>query len=314
MIPAYNEEKSIVQVIKSIPRKIEGFKQVKVLVIDDGSKDRTAEVSKSAGADFVIKNSFNIGLAHTFQKGMDKALELGADVIVNTDADNQYNQSEIVKLVSPILEGKADIVSGNRQVERLSHMRNSKKYGNIFGTKVVRFSAGYNIKDASSGFRAYSKEAALKLFVLSNHTYTHETLIQANHKNLKVFEVPVEFKKREGSDSKLISSVPSHIKKSGATILRTTLMYNSLKFFTYLGGILILLGMVPMVRWYLLSYWLGQGGQHVQSLLLGLILLMFGGFAFLIGLISDIIAINRRYLEDIQYRLKKMELKQHEGR
>ncbi|MDO8549253.1 MAG: glycosyltransferase family 2 protein, partial [Ignavibacteria bacterium] len=301
----YNEEKSIQEVIKSIPRKIEGVTSVKVLVIDDGSKDKTAEAAKSAGADFVIKNLSNRGLAYTFQKGMDKALELGADIIVNTDADNQYNENEIEKLIKPILEQRADIVSGNRQVEKLSHMQNSKKYGNIIGTKVVKFSAGYNIKDASSGFRAYSKEAALKLFVLSNHTYTHETLIQASHKNLKVIEVPVEFKRRSNGNSKLISSVSSHIKKSGATIVRTTLMYNSLRFFIYLGSILIILGMVPMIRWYLLSYWLGEGGQHVQSLLLGLILLMFGGFSFLVGLLSDIIAINRRYLEEILYLSRK---------
>jgi glycosyltransferase involved in cell wall biosynthesis len=309
-IPAYNESKTISSVIKEIPRIIPGISEVLVLVIDDGSSDNTSEVAKQSGADFIIKNSSNSGLAFTFQKGINKSLELGADIIVNTDADFQYNQQEIPKLIQPILEKKADIVSGNRQVENLTHMKLSKKYGNIIGSKVVKLFAKNNIKDASSGFRAFNKESALKLFVTSNHTYTHETLIQASNKKLKVVEIPVEFRKRPDTNkkSKLIQTVPSHIKKSLSTIIRNTLMYNSLKFFSYLGAFLLALGAIPMFRWIYLSFSSGYFGQHTQSLILGLLLMIFGGFSILIGFLSDIIAINRKHLEEVLYLVKKREL------
>lgn len=303
-IPAYNEEGHIAEVISSVPREIEGIGRVEVLVADDCSTDNTIREAKKAGADYIIKNVKNYGLAHTFQKAMNKCLELGADIIVNTDADNQYNQEEIPKLVEPILKGEAHMVSGNRQVESLNHMVKAKKYGNIIGSKVVKMSAGYHIEDASSGFRAYSREAALRLFVTSKHTYTHETLIQAAHKNLKVIEVPVEFRKREGH-SKLIKSVPSHIKKSMQTIVRNTLMYNSFRFFSLLGLFLIILGLVPVIRWYVLSYIFDEAGQHLQSLMLGVVLLVFGGLSVLLGFISDIIAINRLHLEEILYIMRK---------
>lgn len=307
-IPAYNEEKSIQDVIKEIPRKIKGIDKVEILVIDDGSKDNTSQSAKDAGADYVIRNTKNQGLAFTFQRGLNEALKLGANIIVNTDADFQYDQKEIPELIQPILDGKADIVSGNRKVETLDHMIPAKKYGNILGSKVVKMSAGYDIIDASSGFRAYSKEAALRLFVMSKHTYTHETLIQAGRKNLKVIEVPVTFRKRDGH-SKLIKSVSSHIKKSMSTIVRNTLMYNSLRFFSYLGIVLIILGLAPMVRWVYLSYIIKTGGNHIQSLLLGMMLIVFGGLSVLIGLISDIIAINRKHLEEILYRVKSVEFR-----
>ena len=308
-IPAYNEQDTIENVIREIPRKINGISEVKILVIDDGSTDNTAITAKKAGADYVFKNKKNHGLAYTFQKGLDLSLRLGADIVVNTDADNQYNQNEIPKLIQPILNNQADIVSGNRQIEQLDHMTKIKKYGNILGSKVVSISAGYKIKDASSGFRAYNRTAIEKLFITSTHTYTHETLIQANKKNLKVAEVEVEFRKRGNGHSKLISSIPSHIKKSISTIARTTLMYNSLKAFSYLGGILILAGLFPMIRFMYLSYFLGQAGQHIQSLILGSVLIIFGGLCILLGFISDIIAINRKYLEDIQERIKRIENK-----
>jgi|SRR3989338_1802694 len=305
-IPAYNEEKHIGLVIKEIPKKIPGIDKIEVLVIDDGSTDNTVEEAKKAGADHIVVNTKNSGLAYTFQKGMSKCLELGASIIVNTDADFQYNQAEIPKLVDPILKGEADIVSGNRQVEKLNHMVASKKYGNILGSKVVKFAAGYNIIDASSGFRAYNKLAALRLFVTSKHTYTHDTLIQASRKNLKVIEVPVEFRKRDGK-SKLISSVYTHIKKSMATIARSTLMYNSLKFFSYLGVILIILGIIPIARWLYLSYILHDTGNHIQSIIIGTLIIVAGGMSFLLGLISDLLATNRLYLEEVLFKLKKLE-------
>ncbi len=307
-IPAYNEEVNISKVIKEIPRHIDGIDVVEVLVIDDGSTDNTIAEAKKAGADYVVQNVKNSGLAFTFQRGLSSALALGADIIVNTDADFQYNQKEIPKLIKPILTNEADIVSGNRQVETLKHMKFSKKYGNLIGSRVVKFCAGYDLIDASSGFRAYSKEAALRLFVTSTHTYTHETLIQASRKKLKVVEVPVEFRKREGGESKLISSVYNHIKKSMSTIARSTLMYNSLKVMGYLGGLLIIIGVIPILRWLYLTYIINSAGDHIQSLILGSTLILAGGLSVLLGLISDLISINRKYLEEIMYKVKKLEL------
>jgi len=309
-IPAYNEEKHIGLVIKEIPRKIPGISEVIVLVCDDGSTDNTIEAAKNAGADYIIKNTINHGLAYSFQRCINFALELGADIIVNTDADFQYNQKEIPKLIKPIIDKRADIVSGDRQVHKLNHMVSAKKYGNILGTKVVAGCAGYRIRDASSGFRAYSKQAAMKLFVTSKHTYTHQTLIQATHRNLEVCEVPVEFRKREGH-SKLIKSVSGHIKKSMSTIMRTTLMFHSFKMLGYLGALLMLIGFIPLARWMVLSYIDGHFGQHTQSLLLGITLMIFGGLSLFLGFLSDLIALNRRYLEEILYKLNKMEFGNH---
>ncbi len=308
MIPAYNEEKTIGKVISEIPRQIENIEKVEVLVVDDGSTDRTFQEAKEANADYFVRNNMNMGLAYTFQRGLDIALKLGANIIVNTDADNQHNQKEIPKLIKPILNGEADIVSGNRQVEKLDHMVAVKKYGNILGSRFVRKVSGSEIKDASSGFRAYSKEAALRLFITSKHTYTHQSLIQAKNKKLRVVEIPVEFRKRDG-ESKLIKSIPSHIKKSVSTIIRTVLMYNPMKVLGYIGGILIFLGLIPMVRWVYLSYIIRDGGMHIQSLLLGLLLMVFGGLSVLLGFLSDLIAMNREHLEEILYRIKKIELK-----
>lgn len=306
-IPAYNETEHISKVIKEIPRHIDGVDSVEVLVIDDGSSDNTIEEAKKAGADYIVQNIKNCGLAYSFQKGLASCLALGATIIVNTDADFQYNQKEIPKLIKPILDKQADIVSGNRQVNSLNHMTFAKKYGNIIGSRVVRMSAGYKLIDASSGFRAYSKEAAMKLFVTSTHTYTHETLIQASRKNLKVIEVPVEFRKRQDNQSRLISSVFGHIKKSMSTIARSTLMYNSLKAFSYLGFLLIFIGFIPIGRWFYLSYFTATDGNHLQSILIGAILILAGAMSILLGFISDIIAINRKYLEEILFKLRKQE-------
>ncbi len=305
-IPAYNEEETIGKVIKEIPRKISGVSEVIVLVIDDGSTDSTVEVAKKSGADYVYKNTKNLGLAKTFQKGINIALKLKADILVNTDADFQYNQAEIPKLIKPILERRADIVSGDRQIEKLNHMVSAKKYGNIIGSKIVRIMGGNGVKDASSGFRAYNKEAMRRLFVISDHTYTHQTLIQANNQDLKVIEVPVEFRKRKGH-SKLIKSIYSHVKRSSSTIVRTNLMYNSMKTLSYIGVFLIILGAVPIIRWIYLSYVIHDSGNHIQSLLLGSLLIIAGGMSVLLGFISDLIAINRRYLEEVLYKLRKME-------
>lgn len=307
-IPAYNEQDSICEVIKSIPRKMHGIEKVEVLVINDGSKDQTIEEAKKAGADYIISNIGNKGLAYTFQRGINEALKLGADIIVNTDADNQYNQKEIPKIVNPILEKRADLVSGNRKFMSLKHMPGIKKFGNNAGTKIVSLGSGIKLDDVSSGFRAFSREAALRLFVTATHTYTHETLIQAARNRLKILEVPIEFRKRKTGESRLITSKWLHAKKTVSIMVRSSLNYQPLKVFSNLGLILITMGLILYFRWIWYTY-LGPGGDHLQSLLVGAVLIIFGGLSVFLGFIADMLATNRRYLEEILYRIRKAELR-----
>ena len=294
-IPAYNEAASIAAVIKSIPRKIPGISSVKVVVWSDGSTDKTVEVSKIAGADYVFSNKKNLGLARTFDLATAKAVRLGADIVVNTDADNQYDQSEIPKLLAPILNQVADIVNGDRRVETLSHMPATKKYGNMFGSWIIRLLSGLDINDASSGFRAYTADALKQLTIFSKHTYTHETLIQAAFGDLQVLEVPVTFRSRPGKagSSRLVSNVFTHVSKSASTIIRTVLMYKALKVFVTLGTIELFFSLLLGAR-YLWIMFVGLGGSHVQSLILASMLFNMGLVSLLIGIISDLIAVNRK--------------------
>lgn len=294
-IPSYNEEKTLPEVIQSVPRKISGFTKVEVLVWDDGSSDGTYEAAKKAGAEHVFKNKKNLGLAKTFSKATRKAVELGADVVVNTDADNQYDQSEIEKLTAPILKLGAEMVNGDRQVLTLDHMPFSKKYGNILGSWVVRKLTGVQLNDASSGFRAYTAETICKFHIYSNHTYTHETIIQAAFGDVFIHEVPVTFKERLGgsSESRLISSVWSHVKKSASTIMRTILMYKALKFFGTIGTVMSVLGALGILRFLIFALH-GDGGGHVQSLVISSVLITFGLTTLMMGVLADLIAINRK--------------------
>lgn len=296
IIPAYNEEKTIGEVIRSIPRKIRGISKVEVLVINDGSKDKTTKEARKAGADYVLSHKINRGLTQTFADGLQEALRLGADIIVNTDADNQYKQEEIPKLIGPILKGEADMVIGNRQVEKLNHMPLAKKYGNILGSFTIRFLTGSKIKDASSGFRAFSREAARQLKLFSYHTYTHETIIQALNKNLVIAEIPITFRKRRYGESRLISGVWSHIKKSAATILRTILMYKAFKVLVTLGLFIMSLGVLGGLR-FLYFFFTGNGAGHVQSLILSSILISIGFTTCVMGILADLISINRKLIE-----------------
>ncbi|MBU1148459.1 glycosyltransferase family 2 protein [Patescibacteria group bacterium] len=235
-------------------------------------------------------------------------------MILNIDADNQYDASEIPKLLEPILKDEADIVSGDRQVKTLDHMASSKKYGNMLGTWVVKKVSGLPIKDASSGFRAYSREAALRLNVISQHTYTHETIIQAANKNLRFVEVPVAFRRteRDGNESRLIGGVWGHVKKSGATIVRTYSTYRSLKTFFFIGLPFFLIGLFFILR-FLYFYFFDSGVGHIQSLIIAAILVIVGFQVFIIGLVADGINANRKINEEILYRLKKKEYSQKEG-
>lgn len=297
-IPAYNEAKTITEVIKSIPKKIKGIKTIRILVWSDGSTDQTVAIAKRAGADFVFANKRNLGLAKTFDLATKKAVELGADLIVNTDADNQYDQQQIPLLIKPILQNQTDIVNGDRQVATLAHMPWPKKYGNQLGSWTIRLLTGLNINDASSGFRAYTKEAINSFNLISSHTYTHETLIQAVFKDLTIKEVPIIFKARTSGGSRLIGSVWSHIKKSGSTIVRTILMYKAFKYLLSFGLLIMTIGMFGVLR-FLYFVFQGNGGGHVQSLIIASIFISIGFNTILMGVIADLISINRKiYLKE----------------
>lgn len=306
MIPAYNESETITDVIKSIPPVIAGVDEVCVLVIDDGSDDDTAIKAKEAGADYVISNKENQGLAFTYNRGLDYALTKGADLIVNFDADGQYRAEEISLLIKPLVDDQADLVIGDRQVQKLDFMPLTKKYANRLGTWVISRLAGIEIRDASSGFRAFNKEAALKLITFSNHTYTHESIIDAVNKKLTIHQIPITFMptKRSDGKSRLISGVGRHIKKSLVVIIRTHVFYKPFRTFFYTGAMFISVAFLVGVR-FLYYYFQGATEGKIQSLVLGVALAIVGFQIFLMGFISDAISQSRKLSEEILYRLRK---------
>lgn len=304
-IPCLNEEECLADTLKSLPRSIPGVDIVEVLVIDDGSHDRTAEIARQEGADYILRFPNNRGLARAFRVGLDACLRLGADIIVNTDGDRQYDGADIPALIRPILEGQADMVVGDRDPSTLRHFSRGKRLLQRYGSWVVRTLSGTSIPDTTSGFRAFSREAALRLNVISDFTYTIETIIQAGKKRLPVTHVPVRsYPTRE---SKLFHSLWEYVKRSASTIVRIYALYEPLKVFSYLGGLLILAGFIPGVR-FLYYYFTGTGGGHIQSLLLTVLLIIIGFQTVLIGLVADLIAGNRNLIEDILFRLRCLEL------
>ena len=306
MIPAYNEEATIGGVIREIPRSFDGVSKVEVLVCDDGSDDDTAGAAAGAGADHIVKLRRNFGLTTAFSTGLQACLALGADIIVNTDADAQYDAREIAKLIAPIVAGEADMVSGDRQVKHLDHMTAAKKYGNRLGSWMLRVVAESPVRDASSGFRAFSRECALRLNPYIGHTYTHQTLIQASHSGMVVKEVPVSFRRsaREGGSSRLIGGVGAHILKSLATILRSLTTYRPLAVIGRLGLLFTLAGgavlLIPITGW------IAQGhtGGHVQSLIAAGVLGLVGLQLLVLGLLADTVSANRRITEEVLYLVK----------
>ncbi|MDP3964647.1 MAG: glycosyltransferase family 2 protein [bacterium] len=310
-IPAYNEEANIATVIREIPRRIEGFDRVEVLVLDDGSRDRTVSVAQEAGADFVISNRTNKGLAYTFQRLINEALDRGADVIVNTDADNHYDQSRIPELIRPIFESGADVVIGDREVRRLEHMPATNKYLNLFGSwSVSRLMGLKKTLDVSTGFRAYTREAAMRISILSKHTYTHETLIQALDHNLHVTSVPIKARKVTRK-SRLISSIPKHLVKSMVVIFRVFTVYKPLRVLSAIGMILFLPGVFLVFRFLYFYFFTARGGEgHIQSLIIAAILILLGFQMFMLALIASAIGWNRKMLEELLYRSKKDSTKQ----
>jgi glycosyltransferase involved in cell wall biosynthesis len=304
-IPCLNEEASLPGTLAAIPRAVPGFDSVEVLVIDDGSSDRTVEVARAHGADHVVRFTRTKGLAQGFMAGLDACLRLGADVIVNTDADHQYPGHEIPRLVAPILAGEADMVVGDRSVGGISHFSWTKKRLQTVGSWVVRKVSGTDVPDATSGFRALTREAALRINIVSEFTYTLETIIQAGKKKLAVSHLPIEA--RETRPSRLFSSSWEYVKRSGATILRIYAMYEPFKVFILLGSALFGAGFLLGLR-YAWFWWNGRITGHFQSAILSVLLLILGFQTPQWGIMADLIASNRKLLEDLLYRVRKAEL------
>ena len=314
-IPCFNEEKSLPITLRDIPRVLKGIDKIEILVIDDGSTDKTVEVAKREGVDHIVKLTNHKGLAESFNTGIDASLRLGADIIVNTDGDNQYKGKDIQKLIDPILSGEADIVIGDRNINEIKHFSFVKKQLQGFGSWVVRQLSGTRIPDVTSGFRAFSRDAALRLNIVSRFTYTLETVIQAGKKNIALSHVPIETNEQL-RPSRLFSSIPSYLKRSIATIARVYALYEPLKIFLIIGGSIFGAGFLVSVR-FLYYYITQQGAGHVQSLIFSAILMIVGFQIVMIGLLADIIGANRKFLEDILYRVKKLELssrKKDEGK
>ncbi len=304
-VPCYNEENTLPLVLAGIPRDLPGGHKVEILVVDDGSTDRTVDVARSLGVNHIVRHVGNRGLAAAFQTGLEACLRLGADVIVNTDGDNQYPQADIPRLVQPILDGQADIVVGDRRTGTVAEFSRTKKLLQAAGSWTVARLAGLEVPDAPSGFRAYSREAALRLNVVSSYTYTLETLIQAGAKRLRVRYVPIQIN-APTRESRLVNSTWGYVKRSAATLVRVYAMYQPLKVFTIIGSLLCGLGGIVVLR-FLYYFLAGAGGGHIQSLVLAGALLVVGFQVLLIGLVADLIGNNRRLLEDALYRLKRME-------
>ena len=304
-IPCYNEEQTLPLTVKDIPRQIDRVDQVEILIIDDGSTDRTVQIAKEIGVDHIVKNTCNKGLARTFLAGLDASLRLGADIIVNTDGDNQYKGQDIPKLIAPILKGQADIVIGDRQADKIPHFSASKKKLQKIGSLVVRLLSETDVPDAVSGFRAFSKEAAMQMNIVSPYSYTIETLIQAGKKHLAVTSVPIGTNPKT-RESRLFKSIPKFLERSVTTMIRMYTMYQPLRVFFYMGCLCILGGLIPSVR-FLVYHFMGEGG-HIQSLILAAILFIVGFQVLVVGLVADVISFNRRLIEETLLRVKHIEL------
>ena len=301
-IPCFNEAGTLAIALSALPRTVPGFDVVEWLVIDDGSKDDTIRVARENGVDHVIRHTCNQGLARGFMTGLDACLRLGADVIVNTDADNQYNADDIPALTAPILERRADIVVGARPIETIEHFSPVKKMLQKLGSWVVRVASKTDIPDAPSGFRAMSRTAAQRMMVFNDYTYTLETIIQAGQKNMAITSVPIRVNE-DLRPSRLVKSIPSYIKRSIVTIVRIFIIYRPFRFFGVIGAILFGAGFL-IGLWFLARYLEGKGDGHIQSLILSAVLLVTGFQTFLVAFLADLLAANRKLMEDVRFRLK----------
>lgn len=304
-IPCFNEEHTLPLVLREIPREIPGIDRVEVLIIDDGSTDATVEVARALGVDHVVRHPRNLGLARSFRDGLDACLKRGADLIVNIDGDNQYKASDIPRLVAPIVAGRADMVIGDRQTHTISHFSPVKKALQRLGSAVVRRLSGVQVRDAVSGFRAFSAPAARRLNVLSTYTYTLETLLQARAKGLVVEEIPIVTNPKL-RESRLIKSLRGYILRSIETMVRTFTLYNPLQVFLSLGATFVGAGVLIGLR-FLYFYFESKGSGHVQSLILAAILTIVGALIIMVGMLADLIRFNRLLIEDVLERMKVLE-------
>jgi glycosyltransferase involved in cell wall biosynthesis len=304
-IPCFNEEKALPVSLKELPRELPGIDVIEWLIIDDGSSDNTVEVARSLGVDHIVRLIRHQGLARGFMAGIQACVEKGADIIVNTDADNQYYAGDIIKLVQPILDGEAEIVIGERPITEIKHFSPLKKLFQRWGSWMVRKVSQTDIPDAPSGFRAISREAAMRMHVFSEYTYTIETIIQAGQHGMAIMSVPIrtnDFLRK----SRLIHSIPAYLTRSINTILRISMTYKPLSFFVATGGIFFLFGTALGLR-FLYFYLVTQTSSgHIQSLILAAVLLILGGFLVIMGLIADLISVNRKLLENVEYRLQRL--------
>lgn len=305
-IPCYNEEQTLPQTVSDIPTEINGIEQIELLVIDDGSSDRTVEVARNLGIDHIVINKKNIGLARSFRNGLDACLKAGADIIVNTDGDNQYMGEDIQKLVAPILSGQADIVIGNRETSKIPHFSRTKKALQWFGSGIVRKLSGSRVPDAVSGFRAFSRDAALHLNIVSPFSYTIETVIQASRKGIVITSVPIRTNPKT-RESRLFKSIPNFVKQSSSTMVRMYAMYNPMRLFLYIGTILSIIGLIPVIR-FIFIYFTEGGAGHIQSLVIGGVFLLMGFITYLVGMLADLISFNRQLLEMTLERVRRLEL------
>ena len=307
-IPCLNEAATLPATLRDLPTQIPGIDRIEVLVVDDGSSDGTADVARQGGVDHVVRFRAHKGLAAAFMTGLDTALGLGADIIVNTDADNQYSGHDIAALVQPILREEADIVIGDRNVRALRHMPLTRRWLQLLGSWVVRQVSSTRVPDTTSGFRAYSREAALRQTIVSEFSYTLESIIQAGKKRMAIAHVPVATNETT-RESRLFGSVFTYIKKSAITIVRIYAMYEPLKVFTMTGSVTFTVGLFISLR-FLYLYLNGEGQGNVQSLILSAVLMIVGFQVILIGLMADVLSSNRKLTEELLYRIRSMEFRQ----
>jgi glycosyltransferase involved in cell wall biosynthesis len=307
-IPCLNEEETLAATLLDIPREIPGVDEIEILVIDDGSTDRTVDIARRFGVHHIVSNRHNLGLARSFSRGIEECLRRGADIIVNTDGDNQYSGADIVKLVQPILEGRADIVIGDRETRRVEHFSPLKKLLQAIGSAVISKLSDLDLPDAVSGFRAFSREAAFKTNIVSAFSYTVETVIQAGSKKLKIISVPVTTNAKT-RESRLFTSIPGFVSRQLTTMIRMYVMYRPLRAFWAIGTLLAAIGVAPIAR-FLYFYAIGDGSGHLQSLMLGGVLVMMSFVAFTTGLLADVVSRNRQLLEMTLEKVRRLEAEQ----
>jgi glycosyltransferase involved in cell wall biosynthesis len=311
-VPCLNEEKTLPLVLKNIPKKIKNADEVEILIIDDGSSDKTIEVAKKHGVKHFVRHTRNMGLARSFRDGVDYALAHGADIVVNTDGDNQYPSERIGDLVQPIIAGEADIVIGDRQTSKIAHFSPFKKFMQRFGSWVVNKAAGTNLPDAASGFRAYSRKSLYQLNIVTKFSYCMETIIQAGNKRLKIAIIQITTNKKT-RESRLFKNIGQHMMQSGKAIVRSYVMFRPYVVFMTLGVVFLIAGLIPFVRFLILNI-IGDAGDHIQSLIFGAAMVVAALLSFALVVIADLLRVNRTLLEDQLERIKEIQYQNTNGK